>query len=136
VELRLRDIKTTMQMDVLRGKSADIVRKEILMHLLAYNLIRALMWQAAQKHGRPLHRLSFAGTVEHLNALAPYLWLYGGTRRSGIVYALLLEWIARDKLPHRPGRIEPRAVKRRPKEYDRLNRPRQELRQALLRKTG
>ena len=136
VELRLRDIKTTMQMDVLRGKSADIVRKEILMHLLAYNLIRALMWQAAQKHGRPLHRLSFAGTVEHLNALAPYLWLYGGTRRSGIVYALLLEWIARDKLPHRPGRIEPRAVKRRPKEYDRLNRPREELRQALLRKTG
>ena len=136
VELRLRDIKTTMQMDVLRGKSADIVRKEILMHLLAYNLIRALMWQAAQKHGRSLHRLSFAGTVEHLDALAPYLWLYGGTRRSGIVYALLLEWIARDKLPHRPGRIEPRAVKRRPKEYDRLNRPREELRQALLRKTG
>jgi len=136
VELRLRDIKTTMQMDVLRGKSPDIVRKEILMHLLAYNLIRALMWQAAQKHGQPLHRLSFAGTVEHLNALAPYLWLYGGTRRSDIVYALLLEWIARDKLPHRPGRIEPRAVKRRPKEYDRLNKPRQELRQALLRKTG
>jgi Transposase DDE domain len=136
VELRLRDIKTTMQMDVLRGKSPDIVRKEILMHLLAYNLIRALMWQAAQKYGRSLHRLSFAGTMEHLNALAPYLWLYRGTRRSRIVYALLLEWIARDKLPHRPGRTEPRAVKRRPKEYDRLNKPREELRQALLRKTG
>lgn len=135
VELRLRDIKTTMQMDVLRGKSPDVVRKEILMHLLAYNLIRALMWQAAQKHGRPLHRLSFAGTVEHLNALAPYLWLYGGTGRSDRLYALLLEWIARDKLPHRPGRIEPRAVKRRPKEYDRLNKPRHELREALLRKT-
>jgi hypothetical protein len=136
VELRLRDIKTTMQMDVLRGKSPDIVCKEILMHLLAYNLIRALMWQAACQYGRPLHRLSFAGTVEHLNALAPYLWLYHGTRRAGIVYALLLEWIVRDKLPHRPGRIEPRAVKRRPKEYDRLNKPREELRQALLRKTG
>ena len=136
VELRLRDIKTTMQMDALRGKSPDIVCKEILMHLLAYNLIRALMWQAACQYGRPLHRLSFAGTVEHLNALAPYLWLYRGTRRAGIVYSLLLEWIARDKLPHRPGRIEPRAVKRRPKEYDRLNRPREELRQALLGKTG
>ena len=136
VELRLRDIKTTMQMDVLRGKSPDIVRKEILMHLLAYNLIRALMWQAAQKHGRPLHRLSFAGTVEHLNALAPYLWLYAGTGRSDMLYALLLEWIARDKLPHRPGRIEPRAVKRRPKEYDRLNKPRHELRDAMLRRTG
>jgi len=106
------------------------------MHLLAYNLIRALMWQAAEEHGQLLHRLSFAGTVGHLNALAPYLWLYAGTRRSDILYALLLEWIARDKLPHRPHRIEPRAIKRRPKEYDRLNKPRYELRQALLRKTG
>lgn len=136
VELRLRDIKTTMQMDVLRGKSPDIVRKEILMHLLAYNLIRALMWQAAQKHGRPLHRLSFAGTVEHLNALAPYLWVYAGTPRYAILYALLLEWIARDTLAHRPGRIEPRAVKRRPKKYTRLNRPRHELQQVLLKATG
>lgn len=136
VELRLRDIKTTMQMDVLRGKSPDIVRKEILMHLLAYNLIRALMWQAAEKHGGPLHRISFAGTVEHLNAVTPYLWLYSHTHRYGLLYALLLEWIARDKLPERPGRIEPRAVKRRPKEYDLLNKPRQQLRQALLRKTG
>ncbi len=125
-----------MHMDVLRGKSPDIVRKEILMHLLAYNLIRALMWQAACQYGRPLHRLSFAGTVEHLNALAPYLWLYRGTHRAAVVYALLLEWIVRDQLPHRPGRIEPRAVKRRPKEYDRLNKPREELRQTLLRKTG
>ena len=136
IELRLRDIKTTMQMDTLRGKSPDVVRKEILMHLLAYNLIRALMWQAAEKHTRPLHRLSFAGTIEHLNALAPYLWLYARTRRSRTLYALLLQWIARDKLPYRPGRIEPRAVKRRPKEYDLLNKPRQEMRQALLRKTG
>jgi hypothetical protein len=136
VELRLRDIKTTMQMDALRGKSADVVRKEIFMHLLAYNLIRALMWQAAQKHGRPLHRLSFAGTVEHLKALAPYLWLFAGTDQSDVLYALLLEWIARDKLPHRPGRVEPRAVKRRPKEYDRLNKPRHVVRQTLLGKTG
>ena len=136
VELRLRDIKTTMQMEVLRGKSADIVRKEILMHLLVYNLVRVLMWQAATKHGRSLHRLSFAGTVEHLNALAPYLWVYAGTRRSALLYDLLLEWIARDKLPHRPGRIEPRAVKRRPKEYNLLNKPRPQLRHALLRKTG
>jgi hypothetical protein len=136
VELRLRDIKTTMQMDILRGQSPDVVRKEIYMHLLAYNLIRALMWQAAQAHGRPLHRLSFAGTVEHLNDMLPYLWLYAGTRRARSCHDLLLEWIARDRLPDRPGRIEPRAVKRRPKEYDLLNRPRPQLRQALLRKTG
>jgi len=136
VELRLRDIKTTLQMEVLRSKSPDVVGKEILMHLLAYNLIRALMWQAADQHGRPLHRLSFAGTLAHLNALMPYLWLQAGTRRFAPLHALLLEWIARDTLALRPGRIEPRAVKRRPKQYDLLNKPRQQLRQALLTKTG
>lgn len=136
VELRLRDIKTTLQMDILRGKSPDVVRKEILTHLLAYNLIRALMWQATEKHGQALHRLSFAGTVQRLDALAPYLWLYAGSRRATVLYELLLEWIARDKLPCRSHRIEPRAVKRRPKKYARLNKPRRQLQQALLRRTA
>ncbi len=136
VELRLRDIQTTLQMHILRGKSADIIRKEILLHLVVYNLIRALMWQAAREHGQSLHRLSFAGTVARVNALAPYLWFYARTPRAQIVYSLLLEWIARDKLPDRPHRIEPRAVKRRPKKYTRLNRPRHELQQILLKATG
>ena len=134
IELRFRDIKTTLGMDVLRGKTADVVRKEIYMHLLAYNLIRCLMWQAAARHGRPLHRLSFAGTVDRLNALAPYLWLYDGTPRAEALYELLLGWIARDPVPDRPNRVEPRAIKRRPKEYDRLNRPRDQMRKALVRK--
>jgi hypothetical protein len=136
VELRLRELKTTLKMDVLRCKSVDAVRKEILMHLLAYNLIRALLWQASEAHGRPLHRLSFAGAVQRLQVMAPYLWLFAGTRRATHLYAILLEWIARDMLPYRPDRIEPRAVKRRPKPYDQLNRPRCELRAALLRQTG
>ena len=136
VELRLREIKTTLKMDILRCKSEEAIRKEILMHLLAYNLIRALLWQASVTHGRPLHRLSFAGAVQRLDVMAPYLWLFAGTRRATRLYALLLEWIARDMLPSRPGRIEPRAVKRRPKAYDRLDRPRSELRAALLRQTG
>jgi hypothetical protein len=132
IELRFRDIKITLGMDVLRGKSADVVQKEIFMHLMAYNLIRALMWQASVRHGSPLHRLSFAGTVDRLNALAPYLWLFEGSEHAERLYALLLRLIAHDRLPERPNRIEPRAVKRRPKEYPRLNRPRHEMRQALL----
>lgn len=132
IELRFRDIKTTMGMDVLRGKSADIVQKEIYMHLLAYNLIRCLMWQAASKHGRPLHRLSFAGTVDRLGALNPYLQLFEGSDRAEQLYQLLLSWIANDLLPHRPSRIEPRAVKRRPKKYALLNRPRSQMRRNLL----
>jgi hypothetical protein len=132
VELRLREIKTTLGMDVLRGHSPDVVSKEIYLHLLAYNLIRTLMWQAAAMHGRDLHRLSFAGTVDRLNALLPYLWLYQGTAEARRLYALLLEWIAHDPLPHRPNRIEPRAVKRRPKEYALLNKPRAEMRKVLV----
>ena len=133
VELRFRDLKTTLGMDVLRGKTPDVVRKEIHMHLLAYNLIRGLMWQAASQHGRPLHRLSFAGTVDRLNAAGPYLWLFQGTERARVLWELLLRWIAGDEVPNRPNRIEPRAVKRRPKQYDLLNKPRRVLQRALRR---
>ena len=132
VELRLRDIKITLQMDVLRGKSPDIVRKEIYMHLLVYNLIRALMWQAAREHNQPLHRLSFAGAIQRLNAVAPYLWLLAGSKRAQVLYRLLLTWIAHDILPNRPNRIEPRVRKRRPKQYGLLNKPRSEMRKALI----
>jgi len=131
VELRLRDIKTTLGMDVLRGRSADVVRKEIYMHLLAYNLIRGLMWEAASAHGAPLHRLSFAGTVDRLNAVMAYLWLYGDGPMAKKLLALLLEWIATDPNPRRPNRVEPRAVKRRPKGYARLNKPRDQARKEL-----
>lgn len=132
VELRLRDLKTTLGMDVLRGKSPDVVCKEIYMHMVAYNLLRALMWQAAETHHRPLHRLSFAGTMQRFEVMAPYLFLFCGTAKAVKLYNLLLKWIAGDILPYRPGRIEPRAVKRRPKEYDLLNKPRHEMRKALL----
>jgi hypothetical protein len=132
IELRFRDIKTTMGMEVLRGKTPDIVRKEILMHLLAYNLIRCLMWQAAAEHDRPLHRLSFAGTVDRLNVMGPYLWLFAGLPKSRQLYELLIRWIAADTVPYRPNRLEPRAVKRRPKEYALMNKPRHQMRKALL----
>jgi hypothetical protein len=131
-ELHLRDIKTTLQMDVLRGQSPDVVRKEIYMHLLAYNLIRVLMWQAAATHHHSLHRLSFAGSVQHLKAVAPYLWLFAGSSKTQQLYQLLLFWIAHDTLPYRPNRIEPRARKRRPKEYSLLTKPRSEMRKALI----
>lgn len=134
IELRFRDIKTTLGMDVLRGKTPDVVRKEIHMHLLAYNLIRGLMWQAAATHKRALHRMSFAGTVDRLNALGPYLQIHPAGPQAESLYQLLLRWIANDAFPARPNRIEPRAVKRRPKQYDLLNRSRHQMRKALLSK--
>ena len=132
VELRLRELKTTLGLDVLRGQSPDIVLKEIYMHLLAYNLIRSLMAEAAATHATDLHRLSFAGTLDRLNAALPYLALLGRDGRAQMLYEWVLACIARDPLPSRPERVEPRAVKRRPKPYPLLNKPRHQMRKALV----
>ncbi|MHC4680660.1 MAG: IS4 family transposase, partial [Planctomycetota bacterium] len=107
-ELRLRDVKTTLHMDVLRCKSPQMVKKEIYMHFLAYNLIRVLMLRASRTHHRPLHRLSFAGTVQRLEVICPYLLLFSGPQHITILCKLLLTWIAHDVLPNRPNRVEPR----------------------------
>jgi hypothetical protein len=124
-ELNLRSLKEALGMELLRGHSVDVVTKEIVMHLVAYNLIRLLMWQAARRHGCDLHRLSFAGTLCRLHLALPLLLLH--RRDQAAATALLdtiLRWIAADRVPYRPDRYEPRRVKRRPKEYSRLNRPR------------
>lgn len=125
VELNLRSLKVALGMDLLRGKGVDVIRKEIAMHLLAYNLIRMIMWQAARSHGRDLHRLSFTGTLHRLRAMLP-VWrvIPSRTYRQKLVDQLFLE-IARDKVPHRPNRTEPRRRKRRPKQYSLLVKPRQ-----------
>jgi len=123
-ELNLRSIKTHLGMDVLRGQTVDVVGKEIAMHLLAYNLIRLLMWHAAREHQRDLHRLSFTGTLHRLRAALPLVMFHvrGGPRITVVEHLLLC--IAADQLPHRPNRIEPRRVKRRPKQYSLLVKPR------------
>ncbi|MBM4028836.1 MAG: transposase [Planctomycetes bacterium] len=90
VELRIHEVKTTLGMEILRGESEDIVRKDIYMRFLAYDLIRALMWQAAQAHEQPLHRLSFAGTLQRFQAVAPYLGLLAGTPEAAGLYQRLL----------------------------------------------
>ena len=125
-ELNFRSLKTQLGMEVLRGQSPDVVRKEIIMHLLGYNLIRLLMWEAARKHGRDLHRLSFTGTLHRLRQSLPLLLLraQSGTVNETHHFEQLLEWIADDLVPDRPDRIEPRRVKRRPKTYSRLTHPR------------
>jgi hypothetical protein len=126
VELNLRAIKIALGMDVLRGQSPEVVRKEITMHLLAYNLIRLLMWRAARDHGKDLHRLSFTGTVHRLRTALPFFMALVGcsaARRTDLLNQLL-KWIADDVLPDRPNRCEPRRKKRRPKQYSLLNKPR------------
>jgi hypothetical protein len=125
-ELNLRSLKTYLGMDILRGESVDIVHKEIVMHMLVYNFIRLLMWHAARKHGQDLHRLSFTGTLHRWRRFMLLMMSINGInrqRRARLIEQLLV-WIASDKVPDRPNRIEPRRKKRRPKEYSLLNRPR------------
>lgn len=130
VELFFRDIKTTMGMDILRCKTPEMVRKEILMHLIAYNCIRRLMLEAAEAKGVTLRRISFKGSVQALRQWEPQLNQGKISRddRARLI-RLLTDSIAGNITPDRPGRSEPRAVKRRPRNYQLLNRPRHEMKE-------
>ena len=129
-ELFLRDIKIAMNMDVLRCKTPDMVDKELYMHLIAYNLVRALMLQAATKKQVSPLQLSFKGTVATVRQWAP---LMVSTSLSECLYKhmfdAMLNAIVRDPVPERPDRAEPRARKRRPKNYQLLTKPRREFRE-------
>lgn len=125
-ELFLRDIKISMNMDVLRCKTPGMVDKELYMHLIAYNLVRALMLQASATRNISPLRLSFKGTAVTVRQWAPMMAAaahYGNDCKK--MYKALLNAIARDPVPERPGRAEPRARKRRPKNYQLLTKPRE-----------
>ena len=129
VELRLRDIKHVLGMDKLRTRTPERARKELWMYLAAYNLLRTLMYNAAQKSKVPVARISFQGCRQRLLAFAA---CGCPSRRFPRFYRRLLRDLAHDFNPDRPLRIEPRAVKRRPKQYDLLNQPRDVLRKKLM----
>ena len=124
IELWFRDIKTSMGMEKLRCLSPKMVHKELEMFFIAYNFIRCLMADAATLHDAPMDRLSFKGTVDSVRQFAVAIAQAGSRKRQNQLMARLLEIIAQDQVPERPGRREPRAVKRRPKPYQKLNRPR------------
>lgn len=133
-ELDLRSLKQTLQMDVLRCKTPELVRKELWTHILAYNLIRTVMAQAATRHGVEPRSISSKGAAQTLEAFQPVIALRGeddaAFRRA--VYDQLLAAIAGHRVGDRPDRYEPRRRKRRPKPYDRLMKPRHEAKRAML----
>ena len=130
VELNLRHLKTTMGMDILSTQTPQMVRKEIFCHLLAYNLIRSLMWDAAVRHQVSVLRLSVQATIRHTINFAPQLAQAGRHKRQSL-YHTLLSLIAQEQVPDRSGRHEPRVRKRRPKAYPLMTKSRQELRRKL-----
>jgi DDE family transposase len=132
MELWLRDIKVTMDMDMLRTKTPDRVRAELAMFLIGYNLIRTVMFDASKMSEARLEQLSFKSALVRFglwcarigHGIRLVAWLLG--------YPAMLRDLGRDLNPDRPGRYEPRVVKRRPKPFPRMQQPRQVLRDKFL----
>lgn len=121
VELYFRQIKTTMGMEKLRCRTPKMVRKELRMHLIAYNLIRGLMQEAAQQEGRQLDRISFKAAVDTLRHFSSALnATKSKSRTQQRIIEEMLSIIGQETVPERKNRSEPRAVKERPKPYPRL----------------
>jgi len=127
IELWFRDIKTSLGMEVLRCKSPQMVHKELEMFFIAYNLIRCLMAQAAASNDVAPDRMSFKGTVDSVRQFSLAIAQARSKKQQQLLIIELLEVIARDQVPDRPGRREPRAVKRRPKPFPLLNKPRDQF---------
>jgi hypothetical protein len=117
MELTLRNIKTTLQMEQLSCKNPENLEREIRMHFLVHNLVRRLMLEAARRHRVPLERVSFAGSLAAARRYGEALLQTRSQRQRQQLIDEMLTVLATDLVPDRPGRREPRAVKRRPKPY-------------------
>ena len=114
-ELFFRDIKTTMGMDILRCKTPIMVQKEIAMHFIAYNCIRRLMFEASIKRHVNVNRISFKGSIQALRQWEPHINNVKITPKDSTQLLLkLYDSIANIIVLERPGRNEPRCIKRKP----------------------
>jgi hypothetical protein len=126
-EINLRSLKIAMNMDVLRCQTPEMVRKEIWAHLLAYNLIRTVIAQAAAKHGKHPREISFTRAMRTLEAFRPAI-AHVPHERLVTLYQQMLAAIASHEIGNRPNRLEPRRRKRRPKPYPLMTKPRNKAR--------
>ena len=126
VEVYFRHQKTSMGMDVLRCKTPEMVDKELYMHLIAYNLVRAIMLEATVAYATKIERLSFKGSIATIQQWATTIAQAAPKERHDF-YQAMLRCIVGNPVPERPDRSEPRARKRRPKNYPLLNKPRREF---------
>ncbi len=135
IEVRLRDIKTTMGMDRLRCKSPNMVRRELMMFLIAYNCIRLLMLQSSQEHGVAIGNLSLANALSTLNEFRKNLLANRrNPKLTKVIHSQILQLIASSPLTIRPDRYEPRVLKKRPKTYQLMTRPRSIMKVSPTRK--
>lgn len=124
LEMCLDNLKTTLRLEMLRGRSPAAVRQEVLARMIAHNLVRWTMAQAAREHAVALERISFKGTLDAVRQFSHALSRARSRRLRTRLWAELLRSLATDRVPERPGRREPRAVKRKKNKYPRLSVPR------------
>ena len=135
MEMCLDDLKTSLQMEFLRNCSPQMARKEMYARLIAHNLIRCTMAEAALQNRQPLDRLSFKGSLDAVRHFTHAMTRARSKAKRQRLWALLLQTLARDRVPQRPGRREPRAVKGKKTKYPRLNAPRHLFRDRPKRNT-
>jgi putative transposase len=133
-ELDLEAIKIALGMDVLRAKSPKMVRQEMGSCLLAYNLIRKLILQSALPEGRSMRTMSFTTALQTIAASYVQIATASPAQSTRLIEAAAAGLPAAPPVGHRPHRVEPRAIKRRPKPHDLLTKPRDEARAALLKR--
>ena len=138
IELDLRALKESMQMDVLRCKTPELVRKELWTHLLGYNLIRTMIAQAALKHDINPRTISFKGATQTLKAFQPAIAILG--RKDAAVrmtfYQQILKAIVAHRVADRPDRFEPRRKKRRSGKYDLFTKSRHDHKRDILKRVS
>lgn len=130
IEVDLRNIKTTLGMDILSCRTPEMIQKEVWVYLLAYNLIRLLMCQSARLADILPRQISFKHTLQ--------IWLAWAHQTNDISHTdrqIILRLIAQQRVGNRADRVEPRCLKRRPKQFALLRKPRAEAR-ALIRLNG
>lgn len=133
VELVLRDLKSTLNMDMLNCKTPSMVQKEIAVHFLAYNLIKMHMMQAACLYFKNHIRLSFKGTLQYINQFTPIL-ISAKHKNLRKILSDMYFCIAKEVVPYRPDRIEPREAKRRRKPHKKMQIRREESRKLIKEK--
>jgi hypothetical protein len=133
LELCLRDLKTTLGMELLRCKTPTMAEKELLIYLLAHNLVRTLMAEAVARYQADLERISFKGTLDALRQYSTAIARAPSRKMREALWDDLLLNLLRDLVPDRPDRLEPRCLKRRPKNFGWLTKPRRRFQESFHR---
>ena len=130
-EVNFKHLKTTLKMEMIFAKTPEMVQKEIWMQMLAYNLLRSVMWQSAHHADVPPLQISLQGARQQFNQFRPELAQTTAKNRCRL-YSTLLDVISDQLVPLRPHRAEPRVTKRRPKSFPRMQQPRSVLKAQLV----